>query len=402
MAKNESLHKAKHTKFDEFYTQYDDIQQEIDAYLEYNPNLFKDKTILLPCDDPEFSNFTRFFAANFEQYGLKKLISTSYAQDSKTFNEPYQLSLLEVNDYKYDKSKSSSHGKIFTLTKTNNNSGNIDIDDLKWKYLNGDGDFRSDEVKKLRDVADIIITNPPFSIARTEFFPWLMETNKLFVIVGSMNWITYRDIFPYLKENKFWFGKGFTAGNAYFNIPQNGREYANGVYDEKTHTVKFRNCTWFTNIEHGRRHLPNNYMSMSDNVRFSKHKKDPKWANAYVKYDNFDAIEVPFSDSIPADYKGIMGVPISWVNHHCPEQFEIVGCADANILPVGWKGASQEFVDLYYAQGNTGQYQAGNRLACLVNANGEAKIPYKRILIRYTEAWIKNHPNDFLESEEKS
>lgn len=160
MAKNASLRKADKVENDELYTQYDYIQKEINAYLEYNPDVFKGKTILLPCDDPEWSNFTKFFAQNFENFGLKKLISTSFAYESKNYKGCYQLSLFESDSPQFDEDKTKTHGKIFTLTRDGNKSGNIDIDDLEWTYLEDDGDFRSDEVKALRDEADIIITNP--------------------------------------------------------------------------------------------------------------------------------------------------------------------------------------------------------------------------------------------------
>ena len=153
------LAEAKSAKNDEFYTQYSDIQKEVNAYLEYNPDVFRGKTVLLPCDDPEWSNFTKFFAQNFENFGLKKLISTSYAYDSKNYNGDYQLSFFEAESPQYDEDKTKTHGKIFTLTRDTNKSGTVDIDDLEWNYLNGDGDFRSDEVKALRNEADIIITN---------------------------------------------------------------------------------------------------------------------------------------------------------------------------------------------------------------------------------------------------
>lgn len=161
MMASENLSRAKATKNDEFYTLYDYIQKEINAYLEFNPNVFRDKIVLLPCDDPEWSNFTRFFAQNFENFGLKKLISTSYAADSKPEFIPYQISLFESEAPHFDESKTRNHGKIFTLTRDKNQSGKIDIDDLEWDYLEGDGDFRSDEIKVLRDEADIIVTNPP-------------------------------------------------------------------------------------------------------------------------------------------------------------------------------------------------------------------------------------------------
>ena len=173
------LHKAKNDKFNEFYTEYSDIEKEMNAYIEYNPEVFKNKTILLPCDDPEWSNFTKYFAQNFERFGLKKLISTSYASEKKEFVFQ-QLSLFEQNSSKFDAKKNKSHGKIFTLTKDINKSGKIDINDLDWDYLDGDGDFRSDEVQKLRDESDIIITNPPFSLFR-EFISWILDKNKKFM-----------------------------------------------------------------------------------------------------------------------------------------------------------------------------------------------------------------------------
>ena len=185
---NKNLHEAKKQKKDEFYTQYEDIQKEVNAYIDYNPDVFRDKTILLPCDDPDYSNFTKFFAQNFERFGIKKLISTSYALESKLYKEQIQLSLLEVNSNKFDKDKTNIKGKIFTLTKADNNK-KTDIDNLEWEYLEGDGDFRSNEVKKLRDESDIIITNPPFSLFR-EFVDWIMEAEKEFLIIGNINAIT--------------------------------------------------------------------------------------------------------------------------------------------------------------------------------------------------------------------
>ena len=194
------LGNARKNKNDEFYTQFSDIQKEMNAYLEYNPNVFKNKTILLPADDPEWSNFTKFFAQNFERFGLKKLISTSYAYESKKITEPYQLSLFESESPKFDKDKTKVKGKIFVLDKDENKSGKIDIEDLQWDYLEGDGDFRSDEVKKLRDESDIIITNPPFSLFR-EFVNWILEKDKKFIIIGHQNATSYKEIFPLIKYN---------------------------------------------------------------------------------------------------------------------------------------------------------------------------------------------------------
>ena len=321
MAKNANLGAAKNAKNDEFYTQYADIQKEVNAYIEYNPDVFRGKTILLPCDDPEWSNFTKFFAQNFEFFGLKKLISTSYAIESKKYQTNWQPTLFETENPLYNVEKSRIKGKIFTLTHDTNNSGRIDIDDLQWSYLEGDGDFRSAEVTALRDEADIIITNPPFSLFR-EFLAWIMEGKKQFSIIGNMNAITYKEVFPLIKDNKIWLGSGFNAGNAYFRIlgdPRN--DFADGVYDSSTGLVKFRNCCWFTNIDHGMRHKPLQLMSMADNLKFNKKLKGQ---TEYQHYDNYDAIEVPYTDAIPSDYDGIMGVPISFLDKYCPEQFEII------------------------------------------------------------------------------
>jgi hypothetical protein len=319
MAKS-NLTKAKNAKNDEFYTQFHDIEKEINAYLEFDENVFEGKTILLPCDDPEWSNFTKFFAQNFEKLKLKKLISTSYAPESKNNKSNYQPTLFETKDPQFDKTKTIVNGKIFTLTQDNTGDGKIDVNDLEWSYLEGDGDFRSEEIKKLRDEADIIITNPPFSLFR-EFLAWIVESHNQFVIIGNMNAITYKEVFPLIKNNKMWLGNGFHAGNAYFSSSATN-DYADGVYNKETGLVKFRNCVWFTNLDHGRRHQPLPLMTMADNIKFSKH-KDLK-GKEYKKYDNYDAIDVSFTSAIPSDYKGAMGVPISFLDKYNPEQFEIV------------------------------------------------------------------------------
>ena len=202
---NENLSNAKKSKNDEFYTQYDDINTEMNAYIEYNPDVFRNKTILLPCDDPEWSNFTKYFATNFELLGIKKVISTSYAVESKNYKADYQPSLFEEENEKYDAAKTRIKGKIFVLERDVNKDKKINIDDLEWNYLEGDGDFRSEEVKLLRDEADIIITNPPFSLFR-EFMNWILEANKKFAIIGNMNALNYREIFPNVKANKIWIG----------------------------------------------------------------------------------------------------------------------------------------------------------------------------------------------------
>ena len=284
---NTNLHKAKRAKNDEFYTQLDDIQREMNAYLEYDPNVFRDKTVLLPCDDPTWSNFTKYFALNFETLGLKKLISTSYAADG-------------------------GNGKVFVLDGEN---------ELQWEYLAGDGDFRSAEVTALRDEADMVITNPPFSLFR-EFMAWLVEGDVEFAVIGSMNAITYKELFPLIKDNTLWIGATGMKSITY-EVPVEG-DVGPGQFEENGKRYqKMGNTCWSTNIEHGRRHEPLNLMTQADNAMFNKRIMNN--ANSYKKYDNYDAIEVPTTSGIPSDYTGVMGVPISYLDKYCPEQFEIVG-----------------------------------------------------------------------------
>ena len=366
---NQTLSNAKTAKNDEFYTQYADIQKEINAYLDYDKNVFRGKTVLLPCDDPEWSNFTKFFAQNFELLGLKKLISTSYAPESKKYKIPYQPTLFETIQPYYSPDKTKTHGKIFILERDITGDNRINIDDLEWQYLEGDGDFRSDEIKALRDEADIIVTNPPFSLFR-EFIAWLVEADKKFIIIGNMNAITYKEIFPLIKGNKMWMGNGFQSGNAYFKVMML-KEYADGVYNSETGLVKFRNCCWFTNLDHGRRHEPLQLMTMAENYKYSKH-KDIRERKEYLQYDNYDAIEVPFTDAIPSDYEGIMGVPISFLDKYCPEQFEILGITQRNDDPFKTKKYSIE------------QYKNANDLNArgVIMIDGQPKSMYARILIR--------------------
>ena len=329
---NSNLKEAKAAKNDEFYTQFHDIEVEMNAYLEYDPDVFRGKTVLLPCDDPEWSNFTRFFAAKFDELGLKKLVSTSYAPESKKYKAPYQPSLFEQDAPQFDSAKTSVKGKIFILEKDRSGDGRINIDDLEWEYLDGDGDFRSREVTQLRDEADFIITNPPFSLFR-EFLAWIMEGGKRFAVIGNMNAITYKEVFPLIKSNQIWLGATGNGNDMVFGVPEGAK------VDDKDRQKAARlgyvgnytrlgNSCWFTSIEHGRRHQPLNLMTMADNLRYSKH-KELRGKAAYDHYDNYDAIEVPFTDAIPSDYDGVMGVPISFLIKYCPEQFEILGATES-------------------------------------------------------------------------
>jgi len=329
---NKNLTSAKRAKNDEFYTQYGDIQKEIEAYLEYNPDVFRGKVVYCNCDDPFESNFFRYFVLNFKKLGLKQLITTSY-KPSPVANTQLELFGGDENPAKR-KGRPKVTANKFIINKVHDidGDGEFNLKDVarqlkakkqnEWMPLEGDGDFRSDECIALLKHSDIAVTNPPFSLFR-EYVKQLIDYNKMFVIIGSMNAITYKEIFPLIKNNKLWLGNGFHAGNAYFFTP-NTREFASGVFDAKTGLVKFRNVSWFTNLDHGRRHQPLPLMTMEENLKFSKH-KNIKGKKKYDKYDNYDAIEVPFTDAIPSDYDGVMGVPISFLDKFNPDQFEIIG-----------------------------------------------------------------------------
>ncbi len=325
---NTNLANAKNAKNDEFYTQYADIQKEINAYLEYDPDVFRGKTVLLPCDDPEWSNFTKFFAQNFELLGLKKLISTSYAPESKKYKVPYQPTLFETSQSHYDTNKSKTHGKIFVLERDVTGDNRINIEDLQWQYLEGDGDFRSKEIRILRDEADIIVTNPPFSLFR-EFVAWLVEAAKQFIIIGTMNAVSYKEIFPLIKDNQVWLGATGFVTDMVFGVPEgtnikdSDKQKAERLGYIGNYT-RLGNSCWFTNVDHGRRHQPLRLMTMAENFKHSKH-KEIRGRKEYIHYENYDAIEVPYTDAIPSDYEGTMGVPLSFLDKYCPEQFEIIG-----------------------------------------------------------------------------
>ena len=323
MAGNSSLGAAKDAKNDEFYTQYSDIEAEMNAYVEFNPDVFRGKTVLLPCDDPEWSNFTKYFAANFERFGLKKLISTSYAKSAGS----RQLTLFEQESPLFDADKHDTHGKLFTLTRDKDGSGHVDTDDIEFSgYLEGDGDFRSVEVKALRDEADIIITNPPFSLFH-EFISWILDGNKQFAIIGNMNALKYREVFPRLLSGDIWLG---TTGPKEFIVSATVDDRSNFVVQEGKQTLAtFGNVRWYTNLDHGRRHTPLLLDTMVHNLKFNKklrRKLAEKYhTDTYPKFSNYDALEVPFVECIPSDYEGVMGVPISFLEKHNPEQFELLG-----------------------------------------------------------------------------
>lgn len=329
---NNNLNAAKAAKKDEFYTQLEDINNELRHYREQ----FRGKTVLCNCDDPRVSNFFTYFAYNFEFLGLKRLITTCYKnQDADLFSQHH------------------SEKAVYLIYDGDKNGNNIpDPEEIGIHPLKGDGDFRSRECIELLKQADIVVTNPPFSLFR-EYVAQLMEYQKEFIIIGSLNAIHYKEIFPLIKQNRMWLGYGFAKGNAFFKIPaESKREYASGVFDEVTGLVKFRNCTWFTNIDHKKRH---------ELLILYKHYTPEE----YPKYDNFDAIEVSKIDEIPVDYNGAMGVPDTILDQLNPDQFEIIGLGSG---------------DLAKQAGVTKNYRGRTDLAYTID--GKHKCPYSRILIR--------------------
>ncbi|MGN6158651.1 MAG: adenine-specific methyltransferase EcoRI family protein, partial [Devosia sp.] len=245
--------------------------------------------------------------------------------------------------------------------------------------LSEGGDFRSNECIEILKRADIVVTNPPFSLFR-EYVAQLVEHGKRFLIIGPKNAVTYKEIFALVKDSKIWLGAGFANGNAYFSIPaDSGRDFAEGVYDASTGLVKFRNVGWFTNMDHGRRHEELPLMSMADNLKFSKH-SGIRGKTAYDKYENFDAIEVPYIDAIPNDYDGTMGVPITFLDKHNPDQFEILGRSENEDL-YGLKTrvyTTKECQDAYFKLfGKKGTYDM-NATPVL-----DGRKVYQRVFIRH-------------------
>ena len=375
--KNSNLRTARQAKNDEFYTQWADIEREMNAYLDYDADVFRGKTVLCPCDDPEWSNFAKFFALHFTDFGLAKLISTSFAPDSNPGLESYQPSLFEIESPQFDEVKTHTKGKVFTLLPEDiSGDGRIDIEDLRWQYLQGDGDFRSPEVTALRDEADIIVTNPPFSLFR-EFLNWLVDGDKLFSIIGSSNAVTYKEVFPLIRSNQLWKGATANSTDMVFGVPKGAdvnptdkakAERLGYPSDGKYDYTRLGNSCWFTNIEHGRRHEPLQLMDTADNIKFSKHKEVR--GVGYQKYDNFNAIEVPYTDAIPSDHSGLMGVPVTFLDKYNPDQFEIIGTSDGSFAAeLGVKPLGPDYV------GNVGRTKLG-----LASTH---KAVFKRIVIRH-------------------
>ncbi len=362
---NVDLGAARAAKKDAFYTGWAEIEREMNAYLEYDPDVFRGKTILLPCDDPEWSNFTKYFALHFANFGLKKLISTSYAHDDNAPGGYDPPSLFDDQDAE----PGELRGRVFTLLPEDaSGDGHVDIDDLRWEYLQGDGDFRSAEVTALRDEADMIITNGPFSLFR-ELMAWLVEGGVQFSIIGNMNASKYKEVFPLFQQNRLWYGPSITSGDREFRVPDSYPLEAAGtrVDEAGNRFIRVKGVRWFTNIDHGRRHEPLQLMTMADNIKFSRHKEVR--GHEYETYANFDAIEIPYSDAIPSDYEGVMGVPISFLDKYNPDQFEILGTS-LELAP-----SMETFAD-------KGTYPTGGPNFYLANGDGTYRRTYERLAIR--------------------
>ncbi len=391
---NKNLTKAKKAKNDEFYTKFSDIQKEIESYLEYDKNTFKDKVVYCNCDDPFESNFFRYFVLNFNRLGLKSLITTSY-KPSPVANTQIGLFGDDITlEPVKGRPKVTANKFIIKEVGDVDGDGSFNLEDIarqlkanknnEWTPLEGDGDFRSDECVELLKQSDIVVTNPPFSLFR-KYITQLFEHNKKFAIIGNMNAITYKEVFPKIKENKLWVGATNFNTGMYFQVPDDFEYSETYKFERIQDGVKVNRVPgvcWYTNLDHGRRHQPIDFMTMADNFKFNKKLKG---VDSYNRYINYDAIEIPFADAIPSDFSGIMGVPISFLNKYNPEQLEIVGTNDNGLIYDKYKatpGLTKQFVQDYYKGGGTGSYKEGNPTAGYYE-NGVAKMAYKRIFIKH-------------------
>ena len=352
MAGNKTLSNARRNKKDEFYTQLIDIENELKHYKEH----FQGKTVFCNCDDPRVSNFFHYFSYNFEKLGLKKLITTCYKnQKSDLFsnNDSERAIWLEYNGDK-------------------NGNRIPDPEEIGINYLKGDGDFRSKECIELLKQADIVVTNPPFSLFR-EYVAQLIKYNKKFIIIGNHNAIHYSDIFPLIKEDKIWLGYN-TNQTMLFAMPDSYdgdiQEVRHGNTIEKRKVGKVPGITWFTNLDISQRH--------KELILYKTYNEKD-----YPKYCNLDAIDVDKVSNIPIDYYGIMGVPDTLIDQYNPEQFEILGADGipqyADEFNIGKIG--EEWMRLYRKNGGTGHYTSNMRSLVLIK-NGVPTKPYSRILIR--------------------
>lgn len=374
---NSNLTNAKKAKNDEFYTQFPDIQKEIEAYLEYDPDTFRDKIVYSNCDDPFESNFFRYFVLNFKRLGLKQYIATSY--------RPSPIANTQLGLFGDDKTlplvkgrpKVTANRFIINDVGDINDDGSFSLKDIaeqlrsnkdnEWQPLEGDGDFRSDECVELLKQSDIVVTNPPFSLFR-EYIKQLFDFDKKFLIIGNLNAITYKEVFPRIKNNEVWLGNNarVNGGAMFYEIPESVvdmdkvREVRIGEDGRKIYITRVQGVRWFTNLDHGRRHQPIPLMTWADNRKFNKSVVES--GVAYKPYDNYDAIEVSLVKNIPSNCDGTMGVPVSFLDKYSPEQFEIIGASD--------NGAVDEQYKLPHFKKHNEPYVDG-------------KKQYKRIFIRH-------------------
>lgn len=365
MVKNKGLSRAKGAKKDEFYTRYEDIQAELNNYEEH----FRDKTVLCNCDDPFESNFCKFFLKNFNYLGLKRLICTSYSGSPVI---GLQLSLFDDAD----ELVTAENGYVMDITEVPMANGRgISDDDIGRllkskkrgvKKLKQSGDFRSNECIEYLKQSDIIVTNPPFSLFK-EYVAQLMEYGKKFIIIGNQNALTYKEIFPLIKDNKLWLGNGFKGNVGFFESPYQDHAVSS---HHKDGLIRVSGVMWFTNLDIKKRH---------ENLILYRRYNPVD----YPKYETYDGIDINATSEIPCDYDGVMGVPKTFMDKYNPDQFEILGYEreDENIK-VGIKNMPEEFLNHYKSQGGTGHYTKGMKMLCYYNKEGKAKIPFSRILIR--------------------
>lgn len=384
---NKNLNAAKVAKKDEFYTQLSDIERELKHYWQH----FRDKVVLCNCDDPYESNFFKYFALRFNQLGLKKLICTCYNGSPVTGNEL----AFHFDGFDDDEPKKIAYKVEITEVKDENGDGAVDLSDVQYLLKNNKnvlsilktGDFRSQECIELLKEADIVVTNPPFSLFR-EYIGQLMKYQKKFLIIGNMNSITCKEIFPYVQNNKMWIGPSISSGDRKFYVPDDYPLNAAGcgVDSDGKRFIRVKGVRWFTNLDHNKRHEDLDLV-----CRYSE--------DEYPTFDNFDAIEVGKTSDIPYDYDGIMGVPITFLDKYNPDQFEIlgltqIGCHDlcpdtkryndykeitrATDKPTGSSGGKTNENAVLCGQGNKKTYYLG--------PNGEVvHSAYKRIFIRKIE-----------------
>ena len=350
---NNNLKKAKAGKNDEFYTELTDIEKELRHYKHH----FKDKVVFCNCDDPRISNFFHYFSYNFEALGLKKLITTCYKNQDRDLFSTHQSERAIWLEYTGDK-----------------NGNNVpDVEEIGINHLQGDGDFRSKESIELLKQADIVVTNPPFSLFR-EYVAQLVEYDKKFVIIGNLNALTYRDIFKLVKENKLWFGHSIHSGDREFRVPEDYplNAASSRIDEEGNKYIRVKGVRWYTNLDFNERH--------EDLILYKKYNEEE-----YPKYENFDAINVDVTKDIPVDYKGVIGVPITYIDKYNPDQFEIIGLGISNSgIEIG--------VQPYKPEHKKYRKEIQKRGAVdgdlYMMKNGIVEVPYARILIKNKKIWI--------------